>query len=197
MIDFRSENMGDQLTALDIRQIRGKYGLTQQAFAQLLGIGEASMVRYENGKAPSRANANLIRAAANPWFMAECLDRDGDKIPEPQREKAEQIVYSMVTFDEEGKIMDINEIYMLTLEQEILNEKAAEIMSDITRLYFAAQKSGDTVREMIYDDILKQMAHAKRQIIKENNKGKIGIAEIRGQIDALNEFALLISTRAA
>ena len=93
--------------------------------------------------------------------------------------------------------MDINEIYMLTLEQEILNEKAAEIMSDITRLYFAAQKSGDTVREMIYDDILKQMAHAKRQIIKENNKGKIGIAEIRGQIDALNEFALLTSTRAA
>lgn len=189
--------MGDQLTALDIKQIRGRYGLTQQAFAQLLGIGEASMVRYENGKTPSRANANLIRAAANPWFMAECLDRDGDRIPEPQREKAEQIVYSMVTFDEEGKIMDINEIYMLTLEQEILNEKAAELMSDITRLYFAAQKSGDTVREMIYDDILKQMAHAKRQITSEKGSTKVKLAEIRGQIDALKEFAFMSNARAA
>lgn len=197
MRDLRSKVMDDRLSALDIRQIRGKYELSQQAFARLLGIGETSMVRYEGGKKPSKANANLIRAAANPSFMLDCLKRDGNLIPEPQRERTEQIVYSMVTLDEEGEIMNINEIYMLTLEQEILNEKAAEIMSDITRLYFAAQKSGDKVREMIYDDILKQIAHAKRQITKEDNKGKIRIAEIRGQIDALNEFALLTSARAA
>lgn len=189
--------MNAELSSAEIKEIRGKYGLSQQAFARLLGIGEASMVRYENGKTPSRANANLIRAAANPWFIAECLEREGEEIPEIQREHAEKIVYSMVTLDEEGKVMDINEIYMLTLEQEILNEKAAEIMSDITRLYFAAKENGDKVREMIYDDILKQMAHAKRQITKEKNKGKVRIAEIRGQIEALKEFALLTSARAA
>ena len=70
-------------------------------------------------------------------------------------------------------------------------------MSDITRLYFAAQKSGDTVREMIYDDILKQMAHAKRQITSEKGSTKVKLAEIRGQIDALKEFAFMSNARAA
>ena len=50
---------------------RRKYGLTQQGFARLLGLGEASVVRYENGQTPSKANANLIRAADNPAFMRD------------------------------------------------------------------------------------------------------------------------------
>ena len=41
--------MSKDLTAQDIKRIRRKYGLTQQGFARLLGLGEASVVRYENG----------------------------------------------------------------------------------------------------------------------------------------------------
>ena len=73
--------MSDDITPSEIKRIRKKYGLTQQAFARLLGIGEASMVRYENGQPPSKANANLIRAAAHTAFMRECLERDGESIP--------------------------------------------------------------------------------------------------------------------
>ena len=61
--------MSKDLTAQDIKRIRRKYGLTQQGFARLLGLGEASVVRYENGQTPSKANANLIRAADNPAFI--------------------------------------------------------------------------------------------------------------------------------
>ncbi len=39
------------------------------------------MVRYENGQPPSKANANLIRAAAHTAFMRECLERDGEVHP--------------------------------------------------------------------------------------------------------------------
>ena len=53
--------MSKDLTAQDIKRIRRKYGLTQQGFARLLGLGEESVVRYENGQTPSKANANLIR----------------------------------------------------------------------------------------------------------------------------------------
>ncbi len=189
--------MSKEMSAAEIKEIRGKYGLSQQAFARLLGIGEASMVRYESGKTPSKANANLIRAAANPSFMLDCLERDGELIPESQREKTEQIIYSMVRIDEEGKVMDINDIYMITLEQEILNEQAAEIMADITRLYFAARDAGDKVRETIYDDILKQIAHAKRQITSDEGSDKVKLAGIKGQIIALRDFAILSNARAA
>ena len=57
--------MDTDLTAREIKDIRTRYGLSQQAFARVLGLGEASIVRYENGQKPTRANANLIRAAKN------------------------------------------------------------------------------------------------------------------------------------
>ena len=78
--------MSKDLTAQDIKRIRRKYGLTQQGFARLLGLGEASVVRYENGQTPSKANANLIRAADNPAFMRDCFERDGDLLSHEQRQ---------------------------------------------------------------------------------------------------------------
>lgn len=69
---MREHDMSQQ-----IKEIRKHYGLSQQAFARLLGIGEASITRYEKGIAPTKANANLIRAAMIPEFMAGCLERDG------------------------------------------------------------------------------------------------------------------------
>ncbi len=57
--------MVDDITPDSIKSIRKRYGLSQQGFARLLGIGEASMARYESGATPSKANANLIRAAVS------------------------------------------------------------------------------------------------------------------------------------
>lgn len=189
--------MGEEITPAEIKRIRKSYGLTQQAFARLLGIGEASMVRYENGQPPSKANANLIRAASHSDFMLECLERDGDSIPPAQRESAEKIIYAMVTFDDEGEIMDINEMYMLTLEQEILNEKAAEILSEVSLLYLEAERKGDEGGMMIYDDILSMIAEKKREIIYKENDSFSRLAEIRGAIEGLERFAQRVHRRAA
>ena len=116
-----------------IKEIRKRYGLSQQAFARLLGIGEASITRYESGIAPTKANANLIRAAMIPEFMAGCLERDGDALTPKQRASVEKIVYAEITFDEEGEIMDMTDIYELTLQQEVLNETAWDVMAQISR----------------------------------------------------------------
>ena len=85
--------MSREITAQDVKRIREKYGLTQQGFARLLGLGEASVVRYENGQKPSKANANLIRAANDPAFMRGCLERDGELLSaRPAREDREDRV---------------------------------------------------------------------------------------------------------
>ena len=181
--------MSDDITPDEIKRIRKKYGLTQQAFARLLGIGEASMVRYENGQPPSKANANLIRAAAHKEFMLECLERDGESIPPAQRESAEKVIYAMVTFDDKGEIMDINEMYMLTLEQEILNEKAAEILE--------AESKGDKEGMLVYDDVMSLIAERKRQIIYKENDSFTKLAEIRGSIEGLERLAKRVHRRAA
>lgn len=103
--------MDQHITPEGIKETRAKYGLSRKAFSQLLGIGEATLARYESGAKPTRANLNLLRAAQNPRFMLDCLKRDGAELPEKQREKTERIVYSMVYFDKEGEIMDVNEMY--------------------------------------------------------------------------------------
>jgi putative zinc finger/helix-turn-helix YgiT family protein len=49
------------LSCNQIKQIRNKYGLSQSAFAKLLGVGEKTITRYENGAIQEKAQDNLIR----------------------------------------------------------------------------------------------------------------------------------------
>lgn len=189
--------MSKELTAQDIKHIREKYGLTQQAFARLLGLGEASIVRYENGQKPSKANANLIRAADNPAFMLDCLERDGEQLAAGQRQKTEKIVYALVSFDEDGDIMDINEIYEITLQQEVLNEKAAQLLGEISRLHASAQEKGDAISAAVYEDVFMQLALAKRRIIDEGHLDKMRLSEIKGQIECIELLAKSREAKAA
>lgn len=185
------------VTADDVRRIRKKYGLTQQSFARLLGLGDASVARYEGGKKPSKANANLIRAAANPRFMLDCLMRDGDSLSPSQREKTEKIVYAMISFDEDGEVMDINEIYEITLRQEILSEQAAQLMGEIMNLSIDARDRGDEVAEIVYEDILKQLARLKPTIVTEENSSMKALAVIKGKIDCMTDLVRMQRARAA
>lgn len=186
--------MSHDLTPQDIKRIREKYGLTQQGFARLLGLGDASVVRYENGQTPSKANANLIRAAENPEFVADCLKRDGDLLSASQREKTEKIVYALVSFDEKGDVMDINEMYEITLQQEVLNEKAAQLLGEVSRLHASAQEKGDVISAAVYEDAFMQLALAKRRIIDEGHLNKVRLSEISGQIECIE---LLTKSREA
>ena len=189
---MREHDMSQQ-----IKEIRKHYGLSQQAFARLLGIGEASITRYEKGIAPTKANANLIRAAENPRFMADCLKRDGVALPDKQRAKAEQIVYSMVYFDEESEIMDMTDMYLLTLEQEILNEHAASVMADIDRLAEEAEDSGDETLSLVLNDMALYIAQAKFEITGKEGRSKESLVKIRAQIDSVHDIALRCVARAA
>lgn len=189
--------MSHDLTAQDIKRIREKYGLTQQGFARLLGLGEASVVRYENGQTPSKANANLIRAAENPEFVADCLKRDGALLSESQRERAEKIVYALVSFDEEGDIMDINEIYEITLQQEILIEQVAHLAGRVSHLLTAARERGDKMSEAVYEDVLKQLALVRPRITYKENSNDSKLSEIRGQVECLKSIAARRESKAA
>ncbi|WP_304426429.1 hypothetical protein [uncultured Adlercreutzia sp.] len=111
-----------------------------------------------------------------------------------QRESVEKIVYAEVIFDEEGEIMDINDIYELTLQQEVLNEKAWDIMAQVSRARQEAKQKGDEGLAMIYDDIELQIAKLVPQILSEESTNQARISELRGQ---LTGFQQLMTTRLA
>lgn len=180
-----------------IKEIRKRYGLSQQAFARLLGIGEASITRYESGIAPTKANANLIRAAMIPEFMAGCLERDGDVLTPKQRASVEKIVYAEITFDEEGEIMDMTDIYELTLQQEVLNEKAAEILGDVINGLIQAEDENDELLKMVYEDLFAQLANLKPAITTAEASNWKSLHNIDGELNCIRSLFNRVQKRAA
>ena len=63
------------LTPADIQDIRTRWGLSQAAFASLLGMSQATINRYEHGSIQQEKEDELIRACANPRHMADLIQR--------------------------------------------------------------------------------------------------------------------------
>lgn len=54
------------LTPEQIKSIRSQYGVSQTTFARILGLGEKTITRYENGSIQDEAPNNLILLVENP-----------------------------------------------------------------------------------------------------------------------------------
>ena len=48
-------------------------------------------------------------------------------------------------------------MYEITLQQEVLNEQAAQLMGDTINLLLAAREQEDAIAEAVYEDVLKQI----------------------------------------
>lgn len=185
----------DILSVDEIKGIRKAYGLSQRSFAQLLGIGEASIVRYEKGSIPSKANANLIRAAKNPRFMLECLERDGGNISASQRAKAEEYIYAAVSLEgdtAEEESMEVNELYGYVLQQEALNEQAANIANDVMR-YMNWKGILPSDKENPISLLLDNLFALKRLIISEESRDDSVLDQIRGYLKYTEEYVSTIT----
>ncbi|MBO4352880.1 MAG: transcriptional regulator [Eggerthellaceae bacterium] len=196
--------MPDAITAQEIKDIRGMYGLSQKSFAQLLGIGPASMVRYEQGAVPSKANANLIRAARHPEFMLECLERDGNAIPMRQCEQARKYVYAFISLDNgiesaeatnvprsvqapaANRMSKMDKMYHYTIQQEVLNEQAANLIGELISIKITTGfigKAGD-----IFEELLNQLAEMKPRIVSRETMDDESLASIRGYLRCAEEL---------
>ncbi len=77
------------LSPEEIRQIREKYGLSQRAFALVLGWGEITVHRYEIGSLQDPAHDTQLRMAADPSNMALLLSTNGSRLTARQRARLE------------------------------------------------------------------------------------------------------------
>jgi|GEM_PF-622441 len=176
--------MAQTITADEIREMRNGYGLSRKSLSMLLGIGEASIARYEHGVAPSKANANLLCAAKSSRFMRQCLMRDGDAIPPAQRRKAESYVYAHIELDQtngyEGGAMDVNTLYDFVLRQEVLNEQAANIINRIIR--FQISQNRGLTKDDPLTILLLQLSEFKANITNKENRSEKRLNEIQGYL---------------
>ena len=91
----------DLLPPDEIRSMREKYGLSQRALSRLLGCGEITIHRYENGAIQDNAHDNLLRSIADPKNLCMFFEANRDKLPTYTVARLEKRIASFMQEDRE------------------------------------------------------------------------------------------------
>ncbi len=84
-----------------IRTIREKYGLSQRALSRLLGWGEITIHRYENGAIQDNVHDSLLRLIEDPKNMQKFLEANRNKLPSYTGARLEKRIASFLQEDKE------------------------------------------------------------------------------------------------
>jgi len=85
----------------EIRKIREKYGLSQRALSRLLGWGEITIHRYENGAIQDNAHDKLLRLIEDPENMQKLFEANWNKLPSYKAARLETRIASFLQEDKE------------------------------------------------------------------------------------------------
>ncbi len=83
----------------DLIQFRKSLGLTQKEWSGLLGIGNATLIRYENGALQSDAHDRMIRLCMQPKNLLKCLD---EKKQSYTPERLHKLILKLEEMDQNG-----------------------------------------------------------------------------------------------
>lgn len=79
----------DLLTAADIKSLRERYGLTQRALGQLLGWGQVTVNRYENGAVQTEGHNRMLKLLEEPGNVRRVLEDSREALSDRVREELE------------------------------------------------------------------------------------------------------------
>jgi len=85
----------------EICSIREKYGLGQRALARLLGWGEITVHRYENGAIQDNAHDKLLRLIEDPQNMQKFFEANRNKLPSYTAVRLDKRIASFLQEDKE------------------------------------------------------------------------------------------------
>jgi putative zinc finger/helix-turn-helix YgiT family protein len=89
------------LLPVEIRIIREKYGLSQRALSRLLGWGEITIHRYENGAIQDNAHDKLLRLIEEPQNMHKLFEANRSKLPSYTAARLETRIAGFLQEDKE------------------------------------------------------------------------------------------------
>lgn len=85
----------------EVRIIREKYGLSQRALSRLLGWGEITIHRYENGAIQDNVHDSLLRLIEDPQNIQRFLKTNRNKLPAYTVARLEKRIASFLQEDKE------------------------------------------------------------------------------------------------
>ena len=69
----------------EIRELRHRYGLTQKEFCKLLGWGEVTLSRYENGALQDDTHNTILQMIKDPRNLLSIIELHGDFLAEEKK----------------------------------------------------------------------------------------------------------------
>ena len=95
------------LTKKQIKNIREKYGLTQEELALILGLGEKTITRYETTSIQERAYDNLLREFSEDYdFALEMLRQSKDKINKDKFNYISERIKGFIVYENKNKNLE-------------------------------------------------------------------------------------------
>jgi putative zinc finger/helix-turn-helix YgiT family protein len=85
----------------EIRITREKYGLSQRALSRLLGWGEITIHRYENGAIQDKVHDTTLRLIADPQNMRKIFEANRSKLTSYAAARLEEKIASFLQKDKE------------------------------------------------------------------------------------------------
>ncbi len=117
------------LTTTDIKNIRNKYQMNQKEFSKVLGLGEITIHRFENGSIQTGAVDSIIRLSKDPDIMSDFLLKNKDSFEEEEYQRLEAIIHRL---------------------KSLKNHRIAKFnFAEITKLEFSTIKVDDVVKKLI------------------------------------------------
>lgn len=144
------------LTSKEIKNIRKKYDLNQKEFAKILGLGEVSINRFENGSIQTESIDSMIRLANEVPNMKLLINKNKEHI-------------SLVLYEKVSNILK---------ELEIMKEHA---LVDL-KVFDVQNEKLDTVSvNLIADNIIKEYNELKHYIAIKYNVDREYITNLKLQ----------------
>ena len=94
------------LTSSQIKNIRDKYRISQVAFAKVLGLGDKTITRYENGTIQDDSINNLLMLSEKEANFIELWNKNKDKLSKKDNDKIKE--FFAMYIEEHTKYIDKN-----------------------------------------------------------------------------------------
>jgi putative zinc finger/helix-turn-helix YgiT family protein len=122
----------------DIRETRIERGLTQKEFSDLLGIGIATLNRYENGALQSEANDRVIKLAIEPRNFLNLISNSQGILSDSKKQK----ILNQLTEE--------TEVSWLEITRQVFGNYNADIYSGYKK--FDLPKFFEAIKFFCYQD---------------------------------------------